>query len=167
MQPVTERASTGSTVCNHRRFLGGVAAGLSVAGLGVGGVTGKLPRPTRSLPPCGGRSLLEGGAFPQRHCAPRPHVVRESEALSSSRKAQSAFRTTWRGPASFSRPRAGQRVGVVAVTRAYGTRPVDCLAGLIPGVLALSPQSRDGSRTRSRSSVPSAGPKGVALGPQK
>ena len=34
----------------------------------------KLPRPTRSLPPCGGRSLLEGGAFPQRHCAPRPHA---------------------------------------------------------------------------------------------
>jgi len=39
MRPVTERASTGNTVCNRRRFLGGVAAGLSVAGLGVGGVT--------------------------------------------------------------------------------------------------------------------------------
>ena len=34
----------------------------------------KLPRPTRFLPPCGGRSLLEGGAFPKRHCAPRPHA---------------------------------------------------------------------------------------------
>ena len=32
----------------------------------------KLPRPTRSLPPCGGWSLLEGGAFPHRNCAPRP-----------------------------------------------------------------------------------------------
>ena len=58
----------------------------------------KLPRPTRSLPPCGGRSLLEGGAFSHRHCAPRPHVVRESDALSSSRKAPSAFRTTWTRP---------------------------------------------------------------------
>ena len=36
--------------------------------------SGKLPRPTRSLPPCGGRLLLEGGAFPQRHCAPRPRA---------------------------------------------------------------------------------------------
>ena len=60
--------------------------------------TCKLPRPTRSLPPCGGRSLLEGGALPHRHCALRPHVVRESEALSSSRKALRAFRTTWTRP---------------------------------------------------------------------
>ena len=58
----------------------------------------KLPRPTRSLPPCGGWSLLEGGAFPQHNCAPRPRVVRESDALSSSRKARSAFRTTWARP---------------------------------------------------------------------
>ena len=34
----------------------------------------KLPRPTRFLPPCGGRSLLEGGALPNRHCAPRVHA---------------------------------------------------------------------------------------------
>ena len=72
-----------------------------------------------------------------------------------------------RGPASFSRPRAGQRVGVFAATHAYRTRPVDCPAGLIPGVLALYPQSRDGSQTRSRSSFPSAGPESVALGPQE
>ena len=32
----------------------------------------KLPRPTRSLRPCGPRSLLEGGALPKRHCAPQP-----------------------------------------------------------------------------------------------
>jgi hypothetical protein len=32
----------------------------------------KLPRPTRSLSCYGDRSLLEGGAVPQRHCAPRP-----------------------------------------------------------------------------------------------
>ena len=34
----------------------------------------KLPCPTRSLPPCGSRSLLEGGAFPHRNCAPRPRA---------------------------------------------------------------------------------------------
>ena len=34
----------------------------------------KLPRPTRSLGAWGPRSLLEGGAFPKRHCAPRPHA---------------------------------------------------------------------------------------------
>ena len=72
-----------------------------------------------------------------------------------------------RGPASCYRPRLGQRVGVGAATRAYRTRPVDCPAGLIPGGLALYPQSGDGSRTRSRSSVPSAGPEGIALGPQE
>ena len=38
------------------------------------GLASKLPRPTRSLPPCGGRSLLEDGAFPKRHCAPQPHA---------------------------------------------------------------------------------------------
>ena len=77
------------------------------------------------------------------------------------------FERHGRGPASFSRPRAGQRVGVFAATRTYRTRPVGCPAGLIPGVLALYPQSRDGSRTRSRSSFPSAGPESVAPGPQE
>ncbi len=38
------------------------------------GILSKLPRPTRSLAPYGGRSLLEGGALPQRQCAPRPHA---------------------------------------------------------------------------------------------
>lgn len=38
MQSVTERDSTGSTVCNRRRFLAGVTVGLSAVGLGVGGV---------------------------------------------------------------------------------------------------------------------------------
>ena len=52
--------------------------------LGVEEYYGNLPRPTRSLLPCGGRSLLEGGAFPRRNCTPRPRVVRESDALSSS-----------------------------------------------------------------------------------
>ena len=80
---------------------------------------------------------------------------------------QAPFERRGRGPASFYRPRLGQWVGVGAATRAYRTRPVDCLAGLIPGVLALYPQSGDGSRTRLRSLFPSAGPEGVALGPQE
>ncbi len=32
----------------------------------------KPPRSTRFLPPCGGRSLLENGAFPHRQCPPLP-----------------------------------------------------------------------------------------------
>ena len=104
--------------------------------------SGKLPRPTCSLPPCGGRSLLEDGAFPQRYCAPRP--------------------VHGRGPASFCRPRVGR-----GLSGPPSTVAVDCPAGLIPGVLALCPQAGNGSRTRSRSSVPSAGPEGVALGPQE
>jgi len=44
---------------------------------------------------------------------------------------------------------------------------VDCPAGLIPGVLALYPQLGNGSRTRSRSSFPSAGRDGHAVAPQE
>ena len=67
-----------------------------------------------------------------------------------------------RGPASSYRPRSGQRVGVGAATRTYRTRFVDCPADLIPGVLTLYPQSRDGISTRSRSSFPSRGCVGIA-----
>ena len=45
-----------------------------------------------------------------------------------------------RGPASFFRPRAGR-----GLSGPPSTVAVDCPAGLIPGVLALYPQSRDGS----------------------
>ena len=67
-----------------------------------------------------------------------------------------------RGPASFSRPRVGR-----GLSGPPSTVAVDCPAGLIPGVLALCPQAGNGSRTRSRSSFPSAGPEGIALGPQE
>ena len=117
----------------------------------------KLPRPTRSLGPCGPRSLLEGGALPKRHCAPRPHVVRESEALSSSRKAQAPFERHGRGPAFSFRSTVEAAGRSSAATRAYRTCAVDCPAGLIPGVLALYPQAGNESSTRSRSSFPSAG----------
>ena len=67
-----------------------------------------------------------------------------------------------RGPVSFSRPRVGR-----GLSGPPSTVAVDCSAGLIPGGLALYPQSRDGSRTRSRSSFPSTGPESVAFGPQE
>ncbi|MBP2252175.1 hypothetical protein J2754_002516 [Halarchaeum solikamskense] len=94
----------------------------------------KLPRPTRSLPPCGGRSLLEDGALPKRHCAPRPHA--------------------WTRPGFLlpSLPRRG-----CIVDASHSDRGRDCPADLIPGVLTLYPHTGNGSSTRSRSSFPSTG----------
>ena len=126
----------------------------------------KLPRPTRSLGAWGPRSLLEGGAFPKRHCAPRPHVVRESEALSSSRKAQAPFERHGRGPASSFRSTVEAAGRSSAATRAYRTYAVDCPAGLIPGVLALYPSlgtQRPVACVRGRRSrVSGAKPSGLA-----
>jgi len=121
------------------------------------GTRSELPRPTCSLGPCGPRSLLEGGALAQRRCVPQPRVVRESVALSSSRKAQSAFRTTWARP-GFLLP---------STTRAGAFRPsLDRRRGssrrFIPGVLALHPQAEDGNQTRSRSSFPGVGRDAIA-----
>jgi hypothetical protein len=59
-----------------------------------------------------------------------------------------------RGPASSCRPAVG--VGAL-VMRPTSTDDEDCPADLIPGVLALYPQSGNGSRTHSRSSYPSIG----------
>ena len=53
---------------------------------------GKLPRPTCSLSPCGDRSLLEGGALPQRHCAPQPRVWARPGFLLPSTLRAGAFR---------------------------------------------------------------------------
>jgi hypothetical protein len=62
-----------------------------------------------------------------------------------------------RGPASSYRPPVGR-----GLSGPPSTRPVDCPADLITGVLALYPNSGDGSRTRSRSSFPSIGCVGIA-----
>ena len=45
---------------------------------------------------------------------------------------------------SLSDPRSGQRVGVVAATRTFRTRSVNCPADLIPGVLSLYPKTGSG-----------------------
>ena len=47
-----------------------------------------------------------------------------------------------RGPAFFSRPRAGRQVGVCTATRTYRTRFVDCPAGLIAGGRLVRPRLR-------------------------
>ena len=130
--------------------------------LGVEEYYGNLPRPTRSLLPCGGRSLLEGGAFPRRNCTPRPRVVRESDALSSSahgrrsrpfawsaeldesrayhERREASFERHGRGPASScgSTVEAARRSS--AATRAYRTPAVDCPAGLIAGGRLVRPR---------------------------
>ena len=62
-----------------------------------------------------------------------------------------------RGPAFSCRSTVEAAGRSSAATRACRTRTVDCPAGLIPGGLALYPQTGNGSRTRSRSSSPSVG----------
>lgn len=108
---------------------------ISLSSVGLGTMFNrKLPRPTRSLPPCGGRSLLEDGAFPQRHCAPRPHA--------------------WTRPGFLlpSSSRRGCNVCCVPL------RPGRGLSRRFNSQCSLAlPQNGDGIRTRSRSSFPSAG----------
>jgi len=97
----------------------------------------KLPRPTRSRPPCGGRSLLEGGALPKRHRAPRPRAWARPGFLLPS----TAWPTGRSGAATrLPEPCRGS-------SRRFTSR---CSRAL--------PQPGDGNRTRSRSSSPSTGP---------
>lgn len=78
----------------------------------------KLPRPTRSLSPCGDRSLLEDGAFCCNDIgAPVP--------------------MRGRGPASYYRPCLRRGAMFVASTSTGG---LDCPADVIPGVLTLCPK---------------------------
>jgi hypothetical protein len=82
------------------------------------GILSKLPRPTRFLPPCGGRSLLEGGALPHRQCAPRPHAWTRPGFLLPS------LPSAWVHCLMLPTPTEGR----------------DCPADLIPGVLTLKPK---------------------------
>ena len=102
-----------------------------------GGRSCKLPRPTRSRPPCGDRSLLEGGALPKRHCAPRPHAWARPGFLLPS--------TAW--PAGRSGAATRLPEPCRGLSRRFNSR---CSHAL--------PQRGDGNRTRSRSSSPSTGP---------
>ena len=80
----------------------------------------KLPRPTRSLPPCGGRSLLEGRAFPAAPLCPATPCMGAARL-------------------PLNRPRCGRRVGAV-LRPAYRSRAVDCPADLIAGGRLVRPR---------------------------
>lgn len=73
----------------------------------------KLPCPTRSLPACAGRSLLEGWAFDRTAIVPRSPCV-------AGARLPFAVHGPGDGSESYRDPR-------------HRTRSVDCSAGLIPG----------------------------------
>jgi hypothetical protein len=142
----------------------------------------KLPRPTRSLPPCGGRSLLEDGALSKRHCAPRPHAWTRPGFLLPSTLRAGAFRPSCDRLRGLSRrfnsrcsralPRNGDGIEPFAVVvpeyrvRRYRTTGVGLLAtptdpdlcedGSSLGFVSADVKS---SRTRFLPALPLASPK--------
>ena len=103
-----------------------------------------------------GHSLRAG--LSRNAIVPRGPLWFERAKLSRHHERRKApFERRGRGPAFSCRSTVEAAGRSSAATRAYRTRPVDCPAGLIPGVLALYPQAGNGSSTRSRSSSPSVG----------
>ena len=83
----------------------------------------KLPRPTRSLSPCGGRSLLEGGAFPATQLYPAtPCGSRERSSLVITKGAKRLSNDMGAARLPLVVPRWRRRVG--AVLRPALTGPV-------------------------------------------
>ena len=109
----------------------------------------KLPRPTRSLPPCGGRSLLEGRAFsaaplcPATPCGSRERrslvIPRDRRSRSLTKGASRLSNDMGAARLPLTRPRCGRRVGAV-LRPAYRSRAVDCPADLIAGGRLVRPR---------------------------